>query len=64
MVPCPPGGAYKVPVRVFYKSPAYRRHCEPLARMMGVNIDEYMATLRSVDRTTHSAVCDGCIHMF
>jgi hypothetical protein len=59
-----PGKAFKVPVRTFYKSPAYRRHCEQLARTMGVGVDTFIANLRAADKTTHSAVCDSCIHLF
>lgn len=58
------GRAYKVPVDTFYNSPAYRNHCKPLAMMVGANIDIYIANMRSMDKTTHSAVCESCVHMF
>lgn len=58
--------AFKVPVATFYGSRAYKNFLRnhPMLSMMGGNVDAYIANMRAMDHTTHSAVCPSCIHMF
>lgn len=58
------GKAYKVPVDIFYNSTAYRNHLKQYAAHLGMKLDPYVSHMRSKDRSTHSAVCEGCIRMF
>jgi hypothetical protein len=64
------GKAYAVPVDTFYASKKYREHVTKLHRLMGIpvemlgGIDALMSRNRSLDKSTHSAVCSDCINMF
>jgi hypothetical protein len=67
-----PGGAFLVPVRVFYSSPKYKHWIltGPFSGLMRDTIqtyggiDRYLAETAKLDTSTHSAVCPSCIHLF
>jgi len=64
-----PGDAYLVPVNVFYGSRKYKEWltCGPMSlmiQMAGGNVDAYIAHVRAMDSTTHSAVCSECVRLF
>jgi len=63
--------AYAVPVDTFYGSKKYREHVAKLHMgampgMVGMlgGIDAVMLSWKSRDKSTHSAVCSDCIHLF
>ncbi len=61
--------AYAVPVDTFYGSKKYSKHVAKLYSSMGTlemlgGIDAVMLSNKSRDKSTHSAVCSDCIHMF
>jgi len=64
------GRAYKVPVNVFYGSKKYKKWLttNPMMDLIklagGGGADEFLSRAKSRDQTTHSAVCQSCIHLF
>lgn len=62
-----PGEAYLVPANIFYNSKKYKewvaRTFGPMIQAAG-GIEAYIAHMRAVDSTTHSAVCSECVHLF
>lgn len=60
------GEAFLVPVSTFYGSSGYRAFLKghPMVVLLGGNVDAYIAQARAIDSTTHSAVCQTCLHMF
>lgn len=64
-----PGEAYLVPADIFYASSRYREWLtkSPVGQMgitIAGSVDAFIAHSRSIDPTSHSAVCPKCIHMF
>lgn len=62
-----PHEAYLVPVDVFYGSAKYKESLKtnPLFTMMGGgDVDAHLRTVRMMDPTEYSAVCEGCVSLF
>ena len=62
-----PNEANLVPVDTLYGSPKYRKHLQrdPMFVMMGGgDVDAHLKTMRMMDPTEYSAVCDDCVSLF
>lgn len=64
-----PNEAYLVPVNIFYGSEKYKKWLSnsPMAELissMGVNVETYIAQMKAMDKTSHSAVCSKCVQLF
>lgn len=64
-----PNEAYLIPVDVFYDSPGYKNWVQNNTMMQPVvqaagGIEEYLKKQRSMDNTSHSAVCSACVELF
>ena len=65
--------AFKIPVKVFYKSRKYRdwfdRNQMPMLRSQynvpaDVTVDTVLENMRRDDKTEYSAVCEKCVELF
>lgn len=60
-----PGDAYLVPNDVFYSSKEYYYTYKKVHKTLGIDVSEQdFSLMKLMDKTTHSAVCSKCIHMF